>query len=51
LELVQVLLKGGGKATLNEQNKRGLSALGEAVAQGHAQVAEYLIKQVHPQVC
>lgn len=51
LELVEVLVKGGAKATINEVNKRGLSPLGEAVAQGHDKVAAFLLRQVSAAPC
>lgn len=46
MEVVELLVNGGAKATINEINKRGLSPLGEAVSQGHGKVAEYLMRKV-----
>ena len=41
---MKLLLDHGGIATLKDINKRGLTALGEAVLGGHTAIANELIK-------
>ena len=43
-ETVKLLLEHGAKAVLNDRNKRGLNAFGEALAGGHTRVADILVK-------
>lgn len=43
-EIVRSLLEHGAKATLKEVNKRGLTAFGEAVVEGHLDLARLLLK-------
>ena len=39
-----MLLEHGGRAVLKDVNKRGLTALGEALAAGHVAIADQLVK-------
>lgn len=41
-DVVRLLLDSGGKASLKDVNKRGLTALGEALLAGHTDVAKAL---------
>ncbi len=43
-QMVNLILEHGGKSILRDVNKRGLTALGEAVVAGHADIASQLIK-------
>ena len=43
-EVVRMLLEHGGRAVLKDVNKRGLTALGEALAAGHVTIADQLVK-------
>lgn len=48
MELLQPLVAAVGRAGGRARNKRGLTALGEAVASGHAAAAELLAAQARP---
>lgn len=50
VDAVKLVLGHGGKATLKDVNKRGLTALGEAVLAGHTAIASDLIK-ANPKLC
>ena len=48
MELLQPLVAAVGRGGGRARNKRGLTALGEAVAGGHASAAELLAAQARP---
>lgn len=48
MELLQPLVAAVGRSGGRARNKRGLTALGEAVVAGHAAAAELLIVQARP---
>ena len=41
---LEMILEHGGKASLKDVNKRGLTALGEAILAGHTCIASILLK-------
>ena len=41
---LEMILEHGGKASLKDVNKRGLTALGEAILTGHVKIASILLK-------
>ena len=47
-QIVTLLLQHGGKAVLKDVNKRGLTALGEAVVAGHTGIVTQLLQVDFP---
>ena len=48
VQIVTLLLQHGGKAVLRDVNKRGLTALGEAVVAGHTGIVDQLLQVYFP---